>query len=336
MELLMSTEELAAIGPRDALANLASYWKLYRRLLAEARGRRPALAILVDFPEFNLRLLGRLKKMGIPVCYFISPQIWAWRQSRLKAIQRYVDRMMVIFPFEEEFYRRRGVQAYYIGNPTRTRLEQAVLQASNGHLQDRPVVALLPGSRKKEVSRILGVQLDAARLIADRLPVRFWIIQAPGISAEFLDGIYRDWMGRGNAPLDLETRQESSDQLLGRADCAIIKSGTSTLEAMILQVPFAMVYRLSFASWCFARWFVKTDTYCLANLVAGRQIVPEFIQRKATAENIGNYILSLLDDSNRRRQVKEDLKAAAANLGRRDAYVEGARHVTNLLHMHRT
>ena len=321
VELFLDVSALGAIGPWEALPHMGNYWRLYRKILRETQRRKPRLAILVDFPEFNLRLLRRLKALAVPVCYFVGPQVWAWRSSRVNLIRRYVDLMLVILPFEESFYRRRGVQAYYVGNPL-----GAALTKPAALRNDPPLVALLPGSRRKEVEQIFPVQLDAARYIEDRHSARFWVIQAPAVRREDLEIQYQQWL-RGGSPLDLEIRGEGTDRLLPRVDCAIVKSGTSTLETMRFQVPFAMVYRVSTPTWYLLRPFLHTDCYCLANLVAGDKIVPEFVQRDATGEKVGAYLLRLLCDKQQREKIREKLRLASGKMGEGNAYRESARMV---------
>ena len=328
VDLLADVSRLAAIGPWDALFLLSDYIKLYRRILRETRSRKPAVAILVDFPEFNLKLARRLKKMGVSVCYFIGPQIWAWRSSRVRQISRYVDLMLVVLPFEEDFYERRQVRARYVGNPSVSRLDRT---RSKGAAPRRTqtgqpfLVALFPGSRSQEVKRILPIQLDAASHILGHCRVRFWVAQAPGVSSQQLLKVYDCWRRRTNTSLPLEVREEESSRLLPEVDCAIIKSGTSTLEATLFQIPFAMVYLMSWPSWFLLKPFVRTQTYCLANLIAGKTIVPEFVQGQATGENIGDYVIQLLLDEKKRETVREQLKVAADRLGRQDAYQEAAK-----------
>jgi lipid-A-disaccharide synthase len=335
VKLLTDVSQLAAIGPWEALAHMGRYWKLYRQILAESRRRRPRLAILVDFPEFNLNLARRLKAMKIPICYFIGPQVWAWRPRRVNQIKRWVDLMLVIFPFEEEFYRRRGIEAHYVGNPS-IALREFLSPAQNGSdgegtTSDVPVVALLPGSRKREVEKIFPVQLDAARCVVQRCAAQFRVIKAPGITRSQLQAVYEAWLSQGNSPLRLEIEEERGSELLSQVACAIVKSGTSTLEATILHVPFAMVYRISRPSWYLARPLVDTDTYCLANLIAGKKIVPEFVQDQATGENIGGYVLELLQDRSRREEVSKNLQMASEKLGEQDAYEESAKHISRFL-----
>ncbi|MDA2929872.1 lipid-A-disaccharide synthase [Acidobacteria bacterium AH-259-O06] len=334
-EVLFDISQLAAIGPWEALAHLGHYWRLYRRIVAETRKRRPCLAVLVDFPEFNLSLASRLKALKVPICYFIGPQVWAWRPSRVKQIKRYVDLMLVIFPFEEQFYRRQGIEAHYVGNPC-IALREFLIESENGSdgreaSSEVPVVALLPGSRKREVEQIFPVQLDAARCVAERHPVKFWVVKAAQITRTHLSSVYENWLHRGNPALQLEIHEEPVPRLLPQVSCAIVKSGTSTLEATILQVPFAMVYRLSRTSWYLVRPLVNTNTYCLANLIAGRQIVPEFVQDEATGDKIGAYVLGLLKDQKLREEVRKNLEMTSKKLGERNAYQEGAKYISQFL-----
>jgi len=331
VELLMDVSQLAAIGPWAALAKAANYWRFFRSVLQTARKRKPDFAVLVDFPDFNLRLAKRLKRLGIPVCYYISPQLWAWRQSRVKLIRRYVDLMLVILPFEKDFFRSHGIEAVYVGNPTASRLRHLgylkVDRQTRGN--EPPVLALLPGSRQKEVELILPVMLEAAHFVRKTTDIRCWIIRAPGLPEGILRGICDRWRSDNGQTLSLEIQSGETDEFLWRADSAMVKSGTSTLEAMLLGIPFAMVYRLSLLSWLMLRPFVKVQTYCLANLVAGRRIVPEFVQRDATPAKIGAYLVKILSDSSKRSLVVENLRKASASLGEGNSYEEGAEQIVN-------
>jgi lipid-A-disaccharide synthase len=335
VELLTDVSRLAAVGPWEALSHMGNYWRLYRRILMEVRRRRPQLAILVDFPEFNLKLARRLKKLKVPVCYFIGPQLWAWRPYRINQIRQWVELMLVIFPFEEEYYRQRGIDAHYVGNPS-IRLREFLTRSNitsdgDSGSSNSSVVALLPGSRHKEVKNIFPLQLDAAGWVARHHPARFLVSKAPAISVAQLEAIYQAWQRRGNPELELDIVEDHAPRLLTQARCAIVKSGTSTLEATILHVPFAMVYRISRPSWYLTRPFVNIDTYCLANLIAGERIVPEFVQDEATGEKIGSYLLELLEDPSRREQIRDRLERASQKLGERNAYQESAQHLGRLL-----
>jgi lipid-A-disaccharide synthase len=331
VELFEDVSRLGAIGPWDALGQLRVYLKLFSRLTRQAAARRPDLAVLVDFPDFNLRLARRLKALGIPVCYFISPQVWAWRRARVRQVASCVDLMLVILPFEVDFYAAHGVKARYVGNPTAASLRSTARQPRGAAGHSRPLIALMPGSRGQEVARLFPLILDSAQYIAERVPVDFQVIKAPAVRREQLESIYRNWTTRHARRLPLEIREERSVALLAETDCAIIKSGTSTLEAMVLGVPFAMVYRMARPSWYLARPFATTEVYCLANLVAGKRVVPEFVQDQATAENIGGFMVRLLENEPERARMREELRQALSTLGELDAYQEAAKSVSKLL-----
>lgn len=325
VELFFDVSKLAAIGPAAAVMHLGSYLRLFRRIVSESGNRQPALAILVDFPDFNLPLSARLKAKGIPVCYFISPQIWAWRQSRVKHIHRNIDLMLVILPFEEDFYEARGIEARYIGNPSATRFRQELTLKKPKGLEDgRKMIALLPGSRKKEVEHMLHTQLDSARTVTGQIEMDCVVVKAPAVEYEFLSESIENWKLKNNSEMDVQIRENSRD-VFRDATCAVVKSGTSTLEAMLAAVPFAMVYRISSPSYYLLRPFVRTQTYCLANLVAGHRVAPEFVQHDAKGEAVGEYLLGLLNDPEKYRQVQTDLRKSSLKLGDLDAGKEAAR-----------
>jgi lipid-A-disaccharide synthase len=241
-----------------------------------------------------------------------------------------VDLVLAVFPFEQEYFRSRGVDARYVGNPSLERLREVAPGGGSGP-QEEPLVALLPGSRIQEVRRIFPRLLDAARYASRRCQARYWVVKAPDVPLEELKRVYRSWLGRRGKPLPLEFREEDTAQVLPRTDCAIIKSGTSTLEATLLRVPFAMVYRMSWPTWIFARLLVRTRTYSLTNLVMGERIVPEFIQWQARGRTIGRYLIRLLTDEGERASVRKKLGQAAGRLGRQNAYREAAMQVRRYL-----
>ena len=263
-----------------------------------------------------------MKQAGVTVVYFIAPQVWAWRSSRVRRMRRDVDLVLAVFPFEQEYFRSRGVNARYVGNPSLERLREVEPGTGTGPRQE-PVVALLPGSRIQEVRRIFPRLLDAARYVSRRCQARFQVVKAPDVPLEELKTVYRNWLGRRGKPLPLEFREEDTAQVLPRADCAIIKSGTSTLEATLLRVPFAMVYRMSWPTWIFARLLVRTRTYSLTNLVLGERVVPEFVQWQARGRTIGRYLVRLLTDDGERASVREKLGQAASPAGQAERVSRG-------------
>lgn len=324
--IMVDVSRLSAIGPGAALANLKHYLSLRRQILREAVTKRPDLALLVDFPEFNLPLARKLKRLEIPVCYFISPQIWAWRQARIRKIQRYVDLMLVIFPFEEAFYQRHGVRAVYVGNPTAAKI--ASLRKERKFPAARKdgglTVALLPGSRKKEVVQILPVELEAVAFACREVQFDVEVFRAPEIDRDYLEEMINRLTPRSSLKVEIV---DSDPRRLALADCALVKSGTSTLEAMLLGVPFAMLYRLPLLSYLLLRPFVRTSTFCLANLVAQRELVPEYIQGNATGQKLGAYIVNILRDKQARMKQKEAFAEVQRKLGEENADIRAAREI---------
>ncbi len=325
-DIILDVSRLSAIGPKAALGNLGSYFSLRKRVLSRIREEKPDLALLVDFPDFNLPLARKLKKAGVEVCYFISPQLWAWRKSRVKQIRKYVDLMLVIFPFEEAFYRAHQVNAVYVGNPTAARLSNLKKKVGFGKrvFSEKPVVALLPGSRAREVDLLLPVELAAAEYISRKIEARFLVFRAPEISKSLLEEKIEHLMPGGK--LDIEV-VDSNYELLAGSDCAIVKSGTSTLETMLLGVPFAMVYRLPLASYFLLRPLVWTKTFCLANLVAEERLVPEFVQWNATGPGLGAYILSLLDNRDKIESIRSAFERVTSRLGDQDGDLRAAEEI---------
>lgn len=311
-ELLVNAGEVAVVGLVEVLTHLPTIRRKFNSLIAEARRRNPEAAVLIDFPDFNLRLARQLHKLDIPVFYFVSPQVWAWRPGRVKQIRRYVRRMIVIFPFEQEFYKKHGVEVAYVGHPLAYAPEPAISRAefANRYGLDtvKPWIALLPGSRKKEVAMNLPAMAEAASRIGAQhqyvLPV-----------ASTLDG---DWLRRELRPGQVEIKLTVNSRLtLKHARAAVVASGTATVEAALAGTPFVVVYRLAPLTWLLGRRLVKLDTFAMANLIAGRRVVTELIQRDFTADNIVRELETILPDGPRRSQMIADLKLVRERL--RDA-----------------
>lgn len=323
VEILCHIRDLASIGPREALRHLRRYLDVFRRLSAACRERRPAVAVLLDFPEFNLRLAKRLKRLGIKVIYYISPQLWAWRQGRIRIVKRYVDRMLVILPFEEEFYRVHGVNAEFVGHPLLEGFE--VQNDREGFFREfgldpgLKTIAILPGSRKREVEYILPALLEASRLIQRRLPAQFLISVAPAIDPEQLHGIARSILG-GNYERDhFYIVPAEARRLLVNSDFGFIKSGTSTLEAALVGTPYVITYRISPLSWLLGHFLIRSPYKGLVNLIASEEIVPEYLQWDATAEVLSRAALSFLTDPEKVTAMKTRLGRIRDLLGSRCA-----------------
>ena len=297
--------EVARVLPRT--------YAIYRRLLAHAAATRPDVFVAVDFPDFNFRLAQAMRRLGVPVVYYISPQLWAWRPGRMKTMQRIADRVLVIFPFEEEIYRRAGVPVEWVGHPLLD--VSAEVEPRSTFLRDlgldpaKPVVALLPGSRLNEVSAILPGLVGAARIIHERLPgAQFVLARAPHLS----DELFANLNARGPA---IAMIADATDDILAAADVALVASGTVTVQAALRECPMVVVYRLSPLTYRLGRPFVRVNTFAMANLVAGRQVVPELMQDDFTPDAVAQQALPLLEDRRTAEAMRADLRTVRAKLG---------------------
>jgi lipid-A-disaccharide synthase len=305
---------LAVTGLTEVLTKLPKSWKTLARLVASARHERPDVLIVIDFPDFNLRLASRVRKLGIPVVYYVSPQIWAWRPGRLKTIRALVDRVLVIFPFEEQIYRDGGVPVEFVGHPlvdlVRPSAPREVFLPRVGLSPDAPTVAMLPGSRPNEVGRILPDLVLAAGLIQSRVArAQFVIARAPSLDDELFASVRR----RGLSPVAIV--EGDTDAALASADVALTASGTATVQTALHGTPMVVVYRVSPLTYRLGRRFVKLDTFAMVNLIAGERIVPELIQDAFTPGAVSDEAVSLLTDTSRAERVREGLARVRARLG---------------------
>lgn len=306
--------ELGVMGIVEVLPKLRRAFALIREIEALARDERPDVAVLVDAPDFNLRVAKRLKKLGVRVVYYVSPKLWAWRSGRVKVIREVVDTMCCLFPFEEAWYRARGVNASFVGHPlleleppaeALSSLRSALLAGSKG-----PLLALLPGSRRFEVRNLLPPMLEAAKLLAAKLPtLEVAIPVAPTIDREVIEATCRQ-AGFAARLVDGQARE-----LLGAADAAIVASGTATLEAALMKVPTVVTYRAGFLTELAFRLFVRLKWVSPPNLLAGREVVPELLQRHATGEAIAARVQPLLTEGDERTRMIAELTAVRASLG---------------------
>ncbi len=335
VDLLCHVRDLAHIGPREALAHLRRYLRTYRDLVDRARKRRPAVALLLDFPEFNLRLAKKLKRAGVPVIYYISPQLWAWRSGRIRTVQKYVDEMLVILPFEEDFYRKHGVRVEFVGHPI---LEEFAPVYDRGAFlrrydldPGRMTVAILPGSRRKEVEYILPGFLRAARLIGDRTGAQCLVSVAPTIQLDHVHEIARRVLGGDGVEIGFRFAQADSRDILANSDFGLVKSGTSTLEAALVGTPFLIAYRISQISWIVGRKLIRTPFKGLVNLIAGAEVVPEFMQGEATPEALSEAALEYLESPEKAQAMRSRLAEIREMLSVRCASESVAAAVCNYL-----
>ena len=302
-ELVTESRQVAVVGLFEVMRHLPGIYSEFRKLLREVDRRKPAAAVLIDFPDFNLRLAKELHARDIPVIYFVSPQLWAWRKGRIEQIKKYVKKMLVIFPFEEQFYREHGVDAQYVGHPL------ADLPQPQPDQSAKPIIGLLPGSREQEVERHLPKMVRAAGLLGAAyryvLPV-----------ASTLD---RGWVAerikaaQGALPIQIDLTDDART-VLASARASIVASGTATVEAALAGNPFVVVYRVSGLTWTLGRGLVKLDHYAMVNLIADKRVVPELIQGDFTAERVAAEMRKLLTDGPERSQMITELAAVRLKL----------------------
>lgn len=315
----IDSREVSVVGIAEVFEKVPSIINAFRRLKGFLRNRRFDCVVLIDFPDFNLLFAGEAKKRGVPVIYYISPQVWAWRRGRIKKIARLVDKMLVVFPFEVELYRASGVDVEYVGHPlvdiAVCEMTQREARRSLGIPEDSTVIALLPGSRKDEVRRLLPVMLDAGRLIQNRLKkgIHFVLSPADSIDDRFLSTFLKD------TGLDVRVLRERMYELLRASDAAVVASGTATLETSLIGTPMVIVYMVSYISYLIGRLMIGVSHIGLPNIIAGRTVVPEFIQGEVTPENISKEIVDILVDPERRESISQGLEGIRSGLGRSGA-----------------
>jgi lipid-A-disaccharide synthase len=308
---------LSVTGLLEVVRVLPRTYAMYRRLVADAVARRPDVFVAIDFPDFNFTLARALRKLGIPVVYYISPQLWAWRSGRMKTMKRIADRVLVIFQFEEAIYRAAGVPVEWVGHPlldvTGAPEPRDAFLRRAGLDSGRPVVALLPGSRHNELRSILPDLAGAARIIRDRLPAaQFIVARAPQVAHDLLAPL-RELSRDGGRPAAVVDGH--ADGVLAAADVALVASGTVTVQAALHECPMVVVYRLSPFTYRLGKPFVRVDTYAMANLVAGRTVVPELIQDAFTPDAVAAEALRVLTDPQYAARVRSDLREVKSKLG---------------------
>ena len=313
---LVDIPNVALIGISEVVSGLPKAYRALQDLVAEAARRKPAAAILIDSPSLNLRLAKRLKRHNIPVIYFVSPQIWAWKKWRIRKIKACVDRMLCLFDFETDIYEKAGVPVECVGHPLVDMAAPGMTREeffTRGGLDTGiPTVALLPGSRRTEVAFNLPAMLEAAAQLARSRPVQFVVACAPTIDSSWLESLVtRGYTGNAT----LRALNNSTQEALHYADAAVVASGTATIEAALRECPMVVVYRVSaFTAMC-ARFMIDVPFYSMVNLLAGHAAVPELIQSDFTAARLAVNLEELLDDGLARNRMIEDLRKVRNRLG---------------------
>ena len=325
---------LSVTGLTEALKVLPRSWATYKSLVAAARETRPDALVLVDYPDFNFRLMAAVKKLGVPIVYYVSPQLWAWRQGRIKTMKKLVDRVLPIFPFEAAMYQREGIDVRFVGHPLidlvqprRTRDEfLASLRLAGG----ARVVALLPGSRPNELTGLARVMAAAVPLIAEGpakagRPVQFVVARAPHLPDDLFERF-------GIPGCTLRIVEGQTDEVLQAADAVITASGTATVQAALHGKPMVVLYKLSPMTYTLGKPLAKVDMYAMVNLIAGRRVVVELIQDACTAEAVAAEASRLLTDAGYRQQMIEDLADVRQRLGGPGASTRAADAILDVVH----
>ncbi len=313
-QLIADFSGLSVTGLTEAFRVIPRAYLTLRRLVADARRHRPDVFVAIDFPDFNFRLMAALKRLGIPVVYYISPQLWAWRPGRMRTMQKLVDRVLVIFPFEEPLYRRHGVDVEFVGHPlidlVRPRESREAFLGARGLNPLAPTVALLPGSRRNELERIAPDMAAAVPLIRRRVPDAQFVVAC----APHLDEALFAPFGRVAVPRPVLV-YGATDDVLAAADVVVTASGTATVQAALHERPMVVVYRLSPLTYRLGKPFVKVETYSMVNLVAGTRVVPELIQDDFTPARVAEEVTGYLTNPQRHAQTSAALHDIGVKLG---------------------
>ncbi|MFP6625918.1 MAG: lipid-A-disaccharide synthase [Deltaproteobacteria bacterium] len=303
--------ELSVMGIVEVVGALGRIRRCYRMLKADLRSQRPPdLLVLVDFPDFNLPLARVAKRAGVKVLYYVSPQVWAWRRGRIGKLSKRVDRMIALFPFEVELYRSHGLDTHFVGHPLAEDVcatrPGAQTRALHGLPADALVVTLMPGSRSREIKQMLPLMLDAARGLDSKVGLA--LARAPGLDPQLLEGLVAD------SGLDIAIVGGDTYNLIAASDVVSVTSGTATVECALLGTPMVVSYRMSPCSYAIARVLVRVPFVAMPNIILGREVVPEFVQSRATAANIGRAINAYLESADLRRAASEQLADIAGVL----------------------
>jgi lipid-A-disaccharide synthase len=309
---VVDAASLAVVGLLEVVAHIPRIYGEYRKLLAAAREEKPDLAILTDSPDFHLRAARHLHRQGVPVVYLVAPQAWAWRKGRLKTMRRTLRRLLCIFPFEEAFFARAGVKATYIGHPlaglVAPTLSREAFFRKHGLAAGRPLIAVLPGSRRGEAARHLPLVLDAVERLCREQVLNLILPASVTTGAAF----FRERMG----PSPVRVIEGESWDAMAHADLVLAASGTVTVEAALLGTPMVTFYKVTPPSWVAGKLLVRVPFYSMVNLIAGRAVVPELMQSRMTGETIAREARRLLADPGARAEMKAGLDEVREKLSR--------------------
>ena len=330
VKLFYHINQLCFMGIVEVAKNLKFILEVKKRMTSFLDREKPNMAVLIDYPGFNLRFAKEVKKRKIPLIYYISPQIWAWGGKRINQIKKYVDQMIVILPFEKEIYQKAGVQVEFVGHPlvevVKPSLSQEDFKRKLDIRKNQILIGLLPGSRWQEVEKILPVMLKTVAILKRRMGnVICAIGLAPTLPKERVENLMLDFE---EAPRIVENL---TYDLMKHSDLLLVTSGTATLESAILETPLIVLYKTHFLTWIIGKSLIKVSNIGLVNILAGKEIVPEYLQGNAQPEKIASYMEEILGDKEKYQSIKENLKKVRQTLGPEGASAKAARIVNSMV-----
>ena len=331
VEIIQDIKDMAVMGLFEVIGKLPQILGVMKEMKEQAKNRKPDLAILIDYPDFNLRLAKYLYKIGIPIVYFISPQVWAWRKGRVKLISKIVKKLLVIFPFEVDFYKVNGADATYVGHPlckvVNERIEKDPLNYADYALNEKgKLFGILPGSRKSEIKYHLKTILETSHILKNKYPdAQFGIVKASTLDSSIFDPYLQ------NSSLDIKIIENYRHGFMRLCDFIITSSGTATLETALVGTPMAVVYRCSYPTYLLGRLVINVPNIAMANLVAGKEIVPEFIQHQFKPNALAEKIIEILESPEKYNKMKDELAKTREKLGEEIAADKAARIVVDLI-----
>lgn len=331
VQLFRNMLEHSAVGLVEVVRSLRFFLQSMDMVAQKARELRPDAVVFIDSPDFNLRVVPRVKALGIPTVYYVSPQLWAWRQGRVEQIRKYVDRMLVIFPFEVDFYAKHGIEARFVGHPLLDMIDVAQAKRGADMLREgfkisrkKRIVGLLPGSRRGEITRLMPRMLDAAREIVKRQPDTLFVV---GCAPWFNPDRYKQ-MIRNHEDLPLRAVHGRSHEVMALADFALVCSGTATVEAAIVGVPMLCTYRMAWASAILAELVVNYEFACMVNILAGKEVIPELLQHQA--EPLTMALVALENMESGAPEMRREMAEVVKGLGGKGASERAAEQVLSV------
>jgi len=314
IELMADSADMTVVGLTEVIFKLRFILKVMGQLKTSLKKTKPDLVILIDYPDFNLSLAKAAKKLGLRVFYYISPQVWAWRKGRIDKIRKWVDKMVVIFPFEVRLYEEANVDVTFVGHPlldvVRTKYSREEARRRFGLQEGRTTVGILPGSRPSEVLKLLPEMLKASEILVEKLgSVQFVLPIADTLKMDFVSHIVQQY------PVEVRVIRHDIYEAIGCADVVMVASGTATLETALLGIPMVVIYKVSALTYYMGKIFVKVDNIGIVNIITGKTIVPELIQKEANPKRIAAEIIDILSHRGRMNNIKEELSKIRDKLG---------------------